>query len=146
MVLGIHLAYGIDDGAVRTYHIGGSEGAFAFPAAEDLSAPGFVGLEYCAVLVGEEMEGEFIFGYEFLVGGLGVLAHAEYAPALCKEPFVIVPEIACLGRAARSAVLGIEVQNQGLTGEITEFHDIAVLVRCGEVRRFASCCQHNVKV
>ena len=51
MILGIYFAYGIDNRAVRPYYIGGSEGAFTLPAAEDLLSPGFVCLKNGALLV-----------------------------------------------------------------------------------------------
>ena len=48
VVLGVHLADGVENGAVAVDHIGRAQCADGLPAHELLRAPGFVGLEYRA--------------------------------------------------------------------------------------------------
>ncbi len=111
MVLGIHLADGVNDNTLFINNVGGAEGAFGHFAVHLLLAPGFVGLEYGEVGVGDEVEGQLVLGDEPLVRGGGVSAYAQHFVTQGEETLVVVAQVAGLGGAARRAVLGVEVKH-----------------------------------
>ena len=65
-----------------------------------------------------------------------VAADTQHIVAKRQETLVVVTQVAGLGGAAWCAVLGIEVKHQLLTGEVGEFHGVAVFVLALEIRGF----------
>ena len=146
MLLGVHLADGVDDGALLVDDVGGAQRAHRHLAVVLLLAPGFVGFEDAVLGVGDEVERQLVLGDELLVAGGAVAAHAEHLVAQREEALVVVSEVARLGRAARRTVLRVEVEHQLLPLEVTKFNDIPILVRALEFRRPGSNLQHSIVV
>ena len=84
--------------------------------------------------VGEQDEGQVVLLREALVGGDGVLAHADDHRVELAEAVVCGGEGAGLARAAGGVVAGIEVEHDPLSSEVGQAHVVAVLVLKGEVR------------
>ena len=118
MIFGVHLGDGVDDGALLVNDISGAQRAHTFAAAHLLESPGLIDLQNGALLVGDEVEGQFVFGDEFLMGGGGILADAQHFIAKRKKTLIVVAQVAGLGRAAWGAVLGIEIENELLASEV----------------------------
>ena len=82
----------------------------------------------------------FVIGFRMgvagmaLVGGDGVLAHADHHRVEFAEAIVGGGEGAGLTAAAGGVVPGIEVEHDPLSGEVGQAHVVAVLVLKGEVR------------
>ena len=84
--------------------------------------------------VGEQDEGQVVLLRKALVGGDGVLAHADHHRVEFAEAIVGGGEGAGLTAAAGGVVPGIEVEHDPLSGEVGQAHVVAVLVLKGEVR------------
>ncbi len=63
------------------------------------------------VLVADQLKGEFLFALEVLVGFEAVARHAEHFGIGGLERSVLITKALPLGRAARGAVLGVEVDH-----------------------------------
>ena len=103
--------------AVGSDEEGGSLGAHVGFSVHALFDPDLVGLDDFLVFVGEEGEGELMFLDEFLVALCGVDADAE-DDGLAFEFGPVVAEGAGLGGATGCVVLGVEVEDDVLAGEI----------------------------
>ena len=138
VVLGVHFGNGLDDDAFLVDDVGGAQRALRHFAVHLLLALSLVGLQYSQVGVGDQMERQAVFGDEVLVRFGAVAADAQHLVAQGQKAFVVVAQVAGLGGAARRAVLGVEIQHQLLAGEVSEFHEVSVLVVPLEVRGFCS--------
>ena len=140
MSLGVHLGYGIGDYSVLVYHISGSDRSHALLAAHFFQPPSLISLEHSAVGITEKMKWELIFSYELPVRGLGVLAHTENLIAARKKTLVVVPKVTGLGRAAGSAILGIEVEDKFFALIVGKAYLPAILIRSRKIGSFGSNC------
>src|SRR5579859_6087439 len=97
---------GDDERRARDPHVLATHELFQLPHAI-LIGDGVVG-------VGQEREGQVIFGLKLLVGLDGVRADAEDLGPVLVEQATQVTEGACLGGAAWRIVARVEVQDDGL--------------------------------
>ena len=107
--LRVHLPDSVDDNALFVNDVGGSQRAFGHLAVHLFLAPGLVGFQDGEVGIGDEVEGQLVFGDEPLMRGGGVSAHTQDLVAHGEESLVVVAQVAGFGSAARRAVLGVEV-------------------------------------
>ena len=138
MVFGIHFAYGIDDDTFFVNDVCGTQCAFGYLAVHFFLAPGLVSLQDGQVGVGDEVERQVVFGDEVLVRFCTVAADAQHVIAQRQETLVVVAQVAGLGGAARSAVLGIKIKHQFLSGKISQLDKVAVFVLPFKIRGFRS--------
>ncbi len=102
-------------GAVGGDDDGGADDAHVGLAVHGFFAPGAPGFQDDVFGIGEEHEGQAVFGAELAVGRGFVRAYADDDGALGQEEVVGVAEATGFLGAARSVVLGIEIDNDGLS-------------------------------
>ena len=144
MGLDVDFADGIHNDTLLVDDVGGADGAHGLAAVHLLHAPGLIGFEDGAVGVGNEVEGQIVFGDEALVRFGRVFADTQHLIAEGEEALVVVAQVAGFGSAARCAVLGIEIQHQLLAGEIGETDGIAVFVKALKSGGRSTYCEHNM--
>src|SRR5579859_4407947 len=105
----------------------GARNAHVFATHELLQLPDAVPVGHGMVGVGQEREGQMVFGLELLVGFDRVRAHAEDLGAVLVEQAAQVPERACLSSAAGGVVARVEVQDDGLLALEVSQTDVAVV-------------------
>ena len=76
-------------------------------------------------------------------GGGAVPAYPKHLITQREETLVVVAQVAGLGGAARSAVLGIEVKYKFLSGEIAQPDKVPVFVMPFKIWGFCSFLQHG---
>ena len=72
----------------------------------------------------------------------GSLADTKHLIPKRKIPMVVVPQVASLRRASRSAVLRVEVKHKLLSLEIIETYLVAILIHTNELRCLCTYLQH----
>ena len=145
VVFGLDLLGGDDalDGAVGRDDEGGAEGPHVLAAIHGFLAPYAKLLDQPVVCVGDEGEGELLLGDEFLVRVGRVNAHAYHLIACVEQCLIVVAQVACLGRAARCRVLGVEIECYGAAGIVAEANLLAVLVSAEQVGGLLSDFNHG---
>ena len=138
MRLRVHLPNRVHDNALLVNDVGGAQRAFGHLAVHLFLAPGLVGFQDGEVGIGDEVEGQLVFGDEPLVRGGGVAAYAQHLITQGEEALVVVAQVAGLGRAARRAVLGVEIEHELFSGEVAQSHGASVFINALEIGGFCS--------
>jgi hypothetical protein len=89
-------------------------------AEEFLHAARVVGFDCFEVGVAEEIEVQFLFGFEAGLGFHGIAAHAEDDYAELVEVFFCVAKLGRFGRSAGSVGFGVEEKDEAFAGEVGE--------------------------
>ena len=108
--------------------------AHVIPAHESLLTPDAVGLDDFLVLVREQGEGQLEHLHKLVVGFHRIGADAKHDGALLLELGEMIAKGAGFLRAARGVVLGVKIEDDGLSLEISE-GNLAAAVRRGGKRR-----------
>ena len=106
MVLGVDLGDDVGDDTVLIDDVSLAEGSHADLAVVLLLAPGLISLKNDGFRIGNQGKRQPVLSDELLVRGRAVLADTHHGIALAEKAFIVVTEVACLGSAAGSAVLG----------------------------------------
>lgn len=117
---------------------GGANGAEVLAAVHRFLCPDAHLLHQRVVGVGDEGEGQLVLCLELLVAGGAVHADAHYRVAPLAQFAVVVAQAACLGCAAGGVVLGVEVENEFLSTELTEADLLSVLIDAQNFGRLVS--------
>ena len=104
---------GIDFGypALGTDEVGHAERAQEFSSPKFLGCPGTVLCDHDVIGIGQEREGEIVFGGKFLVTPDRVFAHAEHGDAQLGQLMEGIAEVAGLFCAPWRIVFGVKVED-----------------------------------
>ena len=122
MLLRLHLGPDFLNLSLRVNEVCNAENTVVFAAHEFLAPPRSVGLANLLVLVGQQREGQAIFGHEFVVLGHRVAADAQKDGLSLIKSGVFITERADLLRSTGSIVLGIKKEDDMPTLEILQGH------------------------
>ena len=107
---------------------GSADGAEVFAAVHRLLGPYAHLLDQRVLGIGDEGEGQVVLGLELLVAGGAVHADAYDGIAFAAQFAVVVTQAAGLSCAAAGVVLGVEIEDEFLSFELTEADLLSVLV------------------
>jgi hypothetical protein len=138
VAFGLYFFEGVDEALVRADEVGGAFDAFDELAVHVLGLDEVVAVDEDHVGVGEEVVGEFVFVFEFLLGFDGVAGDAEDDDAGLLEVGEGIAEAAGLDGAAGGVGAGIKEEDYGGAVEVGEGDVFAVLVLEGEVFYFVA--------
>lgn len=130
----LHFGPGLFDQAVFTDEEGHAVDAIEGEADEFFLAPDTVGFGDFQVGIGQQGEGQGIFGGKLGVGLDGVSTDAEQGDALGLELGKVIAEAAGFLGAPGRAVFRVEIEDDGAAFEVWEGDGLAVLGLGGEVR------------
>jgi hypothetical protein len=138
VAFGLYFFEGVDEALVRADEVGG-----AFDAFDELSVHIFgldkvVAIDQNHVGIGQQIVGEFVFVFEFLLGFYIVAGDAEDYYACLLEFFEGVAEAAGLDGAAGGVGSGVEEEDNGFSFEVGEGDVFSVLVLECEVFYFVA--------
>jgi len=120
--------YDVLNQAVLADEEGGADGAEVLAAVHRLLGPYAHLLHQRVVGVGDKRERQVVLGLELLVAGGAVHADAYDGIAFAAQFAVVVTQAAGLSCAAAGVVLGVEIEDEFLSFELTEADLLSVLV------------------
>ena len=138
MILGVNLfdntleeALGIEDeGLTKCSH--------ANLTIQFLLAPGTEGLQHLGRRIAQQRERQVVFLFELDMRGLAVFAHAKDLITLREESMVVIADITCLGRATRSRVLRLEINDCLFADQVFFSNRLSGFVGSAKCRHFVS--------
>jgi hypothetical protein len=138
VAFGFDLFEDVDEALVGTDEVGGALDALDQLAVHVLGLDEVVAVDELEVGVGEEVVGQVVLIFEFLLVFDGVAGDAEDDDAGLLEFFEGVAEAAGLDGAAGGVGAGVEEEDDRLAFEVGEVDGLAVLVLEGEVFYFVA--------
>lgn len=120
--------YDVFNQAVLVDEEGSAHGAEVLAAVHRLLGPYAHLLDKRVLGVGNEGEGQVVLGFELLMAGGAVYAHANHSVAFLAQLAVVITYAAGLGCAAAGVVLWVEIEYEFLSLKLTEADLLSVLV------------------
>jgi hypothetical protein len=113
-------------------------------AEKFLHAARAIGFDRFQVRIAEEIEVEFLLGFEASLRFHGVAAHPEDDHSQLVELLFCVAKLGRFGRSTGSVGFGIEEENDAFAGEVRERNFVAGVVLQSEFRGFVANLEHVI--